>query len=69
MNHRLLFTDVLEGKAEMRGAELRNSIIERGRLTSFTYYNKLLARALKDGIIRKWEKGGYVYYRLDGGPL
>ena len=69
MNHRLLFADVLEGKTEMRGADLRNSVIERGQLTSFTYYNKLLANALNDGIIRKWEKGGYVYYSLDGGPL
>ena len=69
VNHRLLFTDVLSGKKEMRGGELREIVIERGRLTSFTFYNKLLANALKDGIIRKWEKGGYVYYCLNGGPL
>ena len=69
VNHRLLFTDVLNGKGEMRGGELRDCVIERGRLTSFTYYNKVLANALNDGIIRKWEKGGYVYYCLNDGPL
>ena len=68
VNYRLLFTDVLQNQSRMRGSDLRERVISRGGLTSFTYYNKLLSKALDDGIIRKWTDKGIVYYCL-AGPL
>ena len=68
VNYRLLFTDVLQNQSKMRGSDLREKVISRGGLTSFTYYNKLLSKALDDGVIRKWTDKGIVYYCL-AGPL
>ncbi|MBR1934290.1 MAG: hypothetical protein IJ841_11500 [Prevotella sp.] len=58
-----LFLDAMRGREEIGGGELRTEVCRLGNITQYTFYNKLLQRAIDEKVIVKTERDRRVFYQ------